>query len=1115
MSSNETSKLIEISVIDNDIDISMNDKESNDNSSAFKSNIIKEDKEDEEKQIFDILKSKASPRSNKVEDNIIERFSNQKILSRNQSETAKEINQHISNFFTDEQIKSLKFLSFNNKEKDNGDELPNYKTNSRVSFRPKTNTLLSEEITPIEIGSIPYNIKNNINNVEVDLIDTDRSIMRKIGKSNTMSSSYYKANNLNYPIFPDLTHNFLINLENVNMIEEENEKSNSDITSIIMPSFIINKLIIIYSYRNSPLEIMKVISEEDDLIRLKPLKNYLTNNEFITTKEDIFYQSLSENSLLGEINLINLNEINELSILKNIESLKRSKINFLFIGSDIFASLDSNTRIFEFNEWSATILKQNMKCNEYILSNSINITSNNYNSISYNFNCKKKLLKNSILPNQQVPLIIIRNLDSSLSKAFSNRNDFQYHALKNILYYNYYSFYKNKKQFITKVTQLINFLNIESFFCLKIDGKCNIQLCLLPLFSQMNINLYKKISILYVDKKSIKNNEILKIIQIFKPKDYYSYLSVHEYNFLSSYLEEAINENFNFLIIVLYLLKETKKLELFRDIINLILYFYIMKHFRRIAEANKVTELGKFSIKYTWLYTFMSNIIILFIYNVLLKSICKNIDDETANLQLVLNNSKDDILSEIIFDTINQGKSSFDNNRSCLGHFMSYSIENIVNIFKDKEFSKDIDIIVYIEGLFTKTIIPKLLLKKSSNQLLILYNLYDDYENIIQNNYKKRQIKQIINLKMSNLSEYFSFNLKESKIISEESLIPLKVVTENRLISYINLSKIKDRYIIIPIDILKNKYISLFHNINDKLVNDTEIIANIIENIQKDEKVKYNYVIEGNYIHINFNIFLLLTNITKENYDVKISKIQSRFKVYYTCKYLLKLRISTIFIQRMIRQRQQNRLNLYDRKQCITYLKKYNNDSFVTFFYNKMFMLCHCSLLKNEELFNKKLIVEKENNKLRSIIQEQTQAIENINYNLEKANTININKNTDKNINYSNTTRVFSENKKLTSSSISLLNLNNTKMTTNTKLVTLKNNKLTEKQMILNKKIEAVKNKNTNIENKLVVYKNRINQSNNKLEEQEKLMNMIFTIVKNRNELIGMFEENGISIDLN
>lgn len=396
------------------------------------------------------------------------------------------------------------------------------------------------------------------NNFSINIENINNEQHLNNSESNSLNNMCNKQSDINNNANSEININMLnnYNLNNISTLNPKNQRKNpknlsedncSSVTQAIFPCLSsIYKLVIVYSCNGEPLQIMRVVNEDDEMIHLKPLKDYSSNNEFLTSKEELFYQKLSENSLQGILNVLNLDIINELSILKNLQMIGVnilsnciSNLNLMGNDNNVNSINNNNLDISFFLKNNANVdkikqIKEMIKEEVYMLMGNIivdcsfqSISSNlfiildwlktenkNYNCFNYNqrkefinlnkivtnseTSCENKDAENAqnninlLLETSYNPLFFIRCFDYSLSK-YPEHNEYQLKLIFEFLTQRKLSNLINKEDYLSKLGDLLLYLDLD---------------CILNVvISKKSIDNNKnKITIIENSEKNLKNN---------------------------------------------------------------------------------------------------------------------------------------------------------------------------------------------------------------------------------------------------------------------------------------------------------------------------------------------------------------------------------------------------------------------------------------------------------------------------------------------------------------------------------------------------------------------------------------------------------------------------------
>lgn len=752
-----------------------------------------------------------------------------------------------------------------------------------------------------------------------------------------------------------------------------------------------NNYIIVYSHNSKPLQIMKIISEDSDMIRLLPIIDNKESNGFISLKEDIFYQTLSIKSLSPVLNFLDLDHPNELSYLKNIETLIRTKNTFAYIGSIIYIAIsDEILNIYEFNEWMNIFL--NKKTNKDILHS---------NCPSQNDNLNKNYI------------FFVKNMNFLLKYPYKNRNKFQFDVLYNIIYYyicnnSMKSLHQDSSNhhmsFIyKKIFSLLNIMNIDlilNFSSKNIKNKENkkssvFSLNFIPLLTiesiksmktmillsnekYFNNNLYEVIKEMYVNYLQISHNHYEDIENLYL-NDSHLYKNSH-FNNRVLIFNDMIKDYSGFIFLLYEILHEIKREYELNEIIDYMVLIYFIKNHKK-REFFKENP-----IRFHCIYYIYSNILIIYLYNKVFEIINHQLNEDcfynknyheknnTINMNFLLNignNSDTLLLNEVIYDEVlfsfnqeyekekkikeNNCKNVNSNKESLIYSYLIYNLNLLEKFLNNKEYKYDINNIIKLEKEYLVSSNIKIdndeymnkiqnisdIYNKSSNitKSYILNNSFLLLNRIINENYSERKtIKQVWNIYYDNFDNYFYEykGEKPNEAISHSALLPLKSMSFNKIIDYIKYFRKKKE----DVENINNHAYE-----EDKRIDPDYILFSYKEFHHKYlfiYKNIYNNSLNKNNIKIILDTIILEINksymknkyiINKYSYILNDSYIKIEFNLYIFLNSLVKLVLEkpVIIIQSNIK-------SYFNRKKIKTLRKSINiiQKSYRKYYLNKL-----------------------------------------------------------------------------------------------------------------------------------------------------------------------------------
>lgn len=998
---------------------------------------------------------------------------------------------------------------------------------------------------------------------------------------------------------PDSSFNFSVNLEIMNLVREsgfgKKIKFNSDytqgqvglaskhmsiksedgnfssITQQIFPNLLsIYRLITAYSFRNKPLEPLRIINETEDYVFLRPLKHYDLVPEISVRKEDIFFQKLSEKSLIGVQNMADLDVVNELAILKNFERLKTKQVEVVYL-SDIFIHLTTPQRIsisscFEFYEWLIISNRELKKEHSFQPTSSVDNYGHMQNSI------RKGIIINHLNSNlikikkclNIVPVIYIRNLDYRVKRSADNEFQFQAAnaALKSC----------TSARLSDKLQELLSYLDFPFILTVKVfdfEAKSKIEyrdssphttyvnllIKFFPILTPDTINDLGKDFILQDKKAHVTKEEVKKILELISINTHFKGNSRQKSNMITI-ATETIEQNLFIILITLYLLRENGCLNAFKPLFYLIMLAITLRNFERYSGSKDFElEFGKcFSCQS--LRILYSNLSVLLFFQTLIRLISSNYcfaesenfeasmlklqKNELIHLKLVLNSKRHPSLtkvSELLFEETCQQEI----NATGKSIISSYFEERLVLLCANLETNdcrQDFSIISRLEAAFKVCMISEIAkLPRPEQKPEILEYFRLEYLNSTNFDLRRRRIKQVWKLELLEMEYYFSFNLFNQSVerLSDESLIPLKFTIYNRVVDYIEQAKTKQANVIMTL----REFIDKYYFLLDPQVNDfngsessREYLADFLDKLQNAENEKIPFYIDSQSIQMHFKTFLLITDVYKSILGQAVLVIQRNYKAFLVASKLKALRNACKCIQRCYRIYSLARIKMLDYKACYNYLGRRLNDSSLS----KFFQAINKSLEYSSEVaksLNKLLRrYKEENRKLKSLpaIQQTdvlksrsgTKCVEfrSESFNITKSSRYliglsknsslkKLNKNATQSINFSkgkNSKSLINLN--CTASAVSSLSNVNSLANNNCSLP--KNRAVLYSQMQLLSAIQTENSRSTNLQDMLTKYKQQFDELSSIAENQNIKLKLIDRVLKSRPDIAEELRKLGI-----
>ena len=612
---------------------------------------------------------------------------------------------------------------------------------------------------------------------------------------------------------------------------------------------------------------------------------------------------------------------------------------------------------------------------------------------SNNKNYKNSYSSNKFVEDTYTLLINYMNLNISkskkivVSKFLEILNYIDISSFVNIKLYKSYTF--NEKE--------NNDIKSKSLYENLIDLKYNL------FFNKNTYNKLKSNSILIKSMNLIKQCDIDNMYKLVSKYNYLNYKNKYKsnselhnfsYNIIENYIKKLISNNFNLFILLIYVLKQINKINYFTAFIYLFLLSSILFE---LFEEKKTSDINcllsliinrnnnnnnyELNNKYNYVFLIMSNLLILISMNYLSHLISKycilhknsNIKhkDSIININMCLNSlakSLDDYacLSEIIKDEL-----LFNNKNNIIIAFLTNNLKKVIIEINEENHENHLKFINDVIGIFNDDCIisnkffefhnycinDKInnikLSKKSSNFLsenfvipVFFNSCFYNIKYFIEN---KVLIKQIININMNEFNLYFSKPILsktyiDNNIPKDVWLYPIKLVSENKLVDYINYYKKTDKNLCYDYYSFVNKFSVLFEKnlSNFSFEVKKSYLSKFFEEINYYTSNLYNnnynkFQLTENFVIINYNFYLLLSNILKNVYIYKTIIIQKIFYGYITRKRFDVLKIKCIKIQRNYRKHLSGRIDIKNIK--IYFPMIYNNKCYSHIYVSKMFRL--------------------------------------------------------------------------------------------------------------------------------------------------------------------------------
>jgi hypothetical protein len=789
------------------------------------------------------------------------------------------------------------------------------------------------------------------------------------------------------------------------------------------------------------------------------------NSELIANRNNIFYQTLAQNSLTGVENLIYLDEINELSVLKNITTRISNNEKTCLI-NDIFIFLNQQNEIknnfienkFDLCEW----LDQKGETN----SNLIFIKNKSFNEITQ---------KNS-------------NTNNNLN----NSNYFQYNTLIEIMKYKNYDLVIKYKDFFSKIFDFLQIFNMNLFmffnFSEKYDNYTNIKF--LPIFpTQLFLNNLKTNFILdtqLISKKnefsSIKKSEFQKIISFLDLENSFPQKYAKFFQELSIIV---LDKYFYLLEIILNLLKNINLIHIFRNIFYLLVLSHIFMNFKSIFEKAKTQSKNIFeeinrrisflNFENNELFIFYSNLIVIFIYvftfdlismrfqeNLdakIFKNNQKNISFTNIGLLLLGNNNplnKNNIDGDIILfedlifnKIINTGNNDridneLSNSQTLITKYLLYHFnENLSNFNKSVNISNqgELNIILFFEKIFDMKIFFDFYKINSevydnNNSIrgveLLRVSLKNHIHNFEQMENKNSQIKQIWSFEFENFNNFFT---KEENVID--------ILQNNKIIDFIKYYKMQESsyFSEYPMNKFFQKFLPILEDIDtvyDKEKNYEEVLTYFFKDLQNFEEYKEKFEISRNFVKFNFITYSILTKLIKNIKEEKAQMVQKHYKRKMIYDFIRYFRSQVLKIQKNWKEYYFNKMSECDYEKCVMYIagKYKNRDPILLKIFRNLYNNSQNLTSENGKLKQELNSYKKENQTLQFNIselqkrlkknQEQTNSLSSSTHSLFSMENLNKHNKNSSNVSYASNKKKNSNLNLNMSSSINKGNTNNT-----------------------------------------------------------------------------------------
>jgi hypothetical protein len=736
------------------------------------------------------------------------------------------------------------------------------------------------------------------------------------------------------------------------------------------------------------------------------------HDEVIVNKINIFYQKMSENSLCGIENLINIDELNELSILKNLSTRIDNDERYCLM-NDIFIFFLNRNDNYE-NEVETNYSEYGYYFTEWF-DNKLDIHPNNLVLIKSDLymNEVEKTIESVTISNYTETIPIGDNI---LTNIFQHSTLYQIIKYKNIkLYQNYINFYK-------KVFDLFSKFDISSLQLFRFSGDNEIywSIKVIPIFPTFKKN--ENLNIAQILKQSGKGlsihskKEIQKMIILLDLENSFAPKAVKFFKDLSL---SIIEMNYEFLILLFEVLRDINSLHYFRNIFFLFMLSYFSENIKEIYNTHKKNFIFEDFRKYTLVEPMMiltgekklnslktySNILLVILFKWLSDIISQkfengnNIPKENIyNLAMLFydKKGKGDLeyiktINEVFYNKVS-AEVVYNSSKACFSSFVKNNFNDIIQGLQNDLTSSsttELRVIMFCERFFDFKLVfdyYKLgYLNTSNNSFnssrggsaradngfkfiemakIILTKTYEYYENLELRNLF---IKQIWGLEFDNYEQFFLY---------EENVF--NFFQKNRFIDYIKAYR-KTFFAEYTIPQFFNRYMPVLEDIDDRYdcnINYTEALTLFFKDLQNLEKFQELFEVNKNTIKINFISYCLLTNLVKNIKEEMAIRLQTNTRRRFIYNFVNYLRRSAFKIQAAWKSYYFSKINDFDYDRCYSYISnRYKKDPvLLKIFRNVYHNMDH--LINQQETMSIELDrYKKENSELKSTISNNTSMV--------------------------------------------------------------------------------------------------------------------------------------------
>jgi len=633
----------------------------------------------------------------------------------------------------------------------------------------------------------------------------------------------------------------------------------------------------------------------------------------VTIKRDaINYEKLSLNALNGVENLILLDEVNILSVLKDLSVRIDTNLQNNFIIQDIFVIIEnnSNSNLNSSNPPSSSFKKQLYDILEW------------YDHMLVMSTCQQN--KITLIKTEQYRKNFDKISDSSAATT-------QFEIFCEIVKYKNLKIFEKYQEFLELISELLDTLDIDFFFSCSFSEKLRnfFNFSMIPIVpSDSEIIKMKSRSILKNSKiknKGTFENLRAKIFSLFDFENFPMNLKT----FFLEISSDLLDKHFDFIELIFILLEKMKIEDQMKHVFNLLMlnfffinfnyYNNIAKIFKNIKNCNKE------------IFTFYANTILIFLF-IYLSDVISLKFKSSLNTKIIDKNkltflnfllsyeskSTQKSMNEIIFNHINEKMK-----------FTEYSLNQMNELFSSfYEFydsdsnSIELEIISEVENNFDLDYFLEFYKAKNEDNSMIYCSnkIFDLLSISLKNSVESLENKNFI------FKQIWSFDFENFTDFIKSEEDASKFIYKNKILEYVKFFQSSKKSEFLVEYSIRNfflKFLPILSDIDTKFnayKKYKNVLTEFLVHLQKYEEFSEEFDVTDTHVRLNHYSFSILLNILKNFTEEKVIFIQKIYRGQSIHKFFKIFKLFIIKIQTKWREFKIKKFDFEKGDDCFNYV---------------------------------------------------------------------------------------------------------------------------------------------------------------------------------------------------